>query len=253
MLPALVSRVRAPLRIPPPRPVAPGIGGPEPDHDLLASALDGCSDGWTVDYSRLARSDALARYRASIADVDADRLDRAQQLRFWINAYNATVLGLIVERWPLDSVAAVRGAFTALRFRVARREMTLDEIEHGKARRLGDPYVHYGLNCGARGCPPLRAYSADVEIELADNGRRYLADRDRGARAEEGRVLLSRIHQWFGGDFAPLGDGPSFASTVLAVARPHRVLPAIRGLLPDELREPRGVGFLDYDWSVNSS
>lgn len=245
--------MRAPLRVPAPHPAASGSGAPEPDHGLLASALEGCTDGWTVDYPRLARSDELARYRAAIADVDADRLDRAQQLRFWINAYNATVLGLIVERWPLESVAAVRGAFTALRHRVAGREMTLDEIEHGKARRLGDPFVHYGLNCGARGCPPLRAYGADVEVALADNGRRYLADRDRGARAARGRLLLSRIHQWFGGDFAPLRDGPSLASTVLAVARPHRVLPAIRGLLPDELRPLGEVGFLDYDWSVNSS
>ncbi|MGI9539673.1 MAG: DUF547 domain-containing protein [Miltoncostaeaceae bacterium] len=252
-MPALVSRVRAPFRVPRPRPARAGTGGREPDHALLTAAVDSASDGWTVDYPRLAGSTELAAFRAAIAGVDADRLDRVQQLRFWINAYNATVLGLVVERWPIDSVAAVPGAFTALRFRVAGREMTLDEIEHGKARRMGDPYVHYGLNCGARGCPPMRAYGEDVELELADNGRRYLADRNRGARADGERVLLSRIHQWFGGDFAPLGDGPSLASTLLAVARPHRVLPAIRGILPEELRATRRVGFLDYDWSVNSS
>ena len=192
-------------------------------------------------------------YRGAIAMVDADRLDRTGQLAFWINAYNACVLGLIVERWPLDSVAAVSGAFTSLRFRVAGAEMTLDEIEHGKARRLGDPYVHYGLNCGARGCPPLRVYGDDVDLELAANGRRYLSDPARGAREEDGRLLLSRIHQWFGGDFAPLGDGPSFASMLLATWRPQRVLPTVRALLPGELRTLDEVGFLDYDWSVNSS
>ena len=253
VLPALLSRARAPFRIARPRPAPEGEGPGGPDHLVLAAALDGLTDGWTVDYEALVGSRELAAYREEIAGFDADRLDRRRQIAFWVNAYNATVLGLIADRWPVGSVLDVPGAFVSVRSRVGGAEMTLDEIEHGKARRLGDPRVHLGLNCGSVGCPPLRVYGPDPGDELDANGRRYLADPRRGARPDGDRIQLSRVFQWFGGDFAPIGGGPSLASTLLVAARPSRVLPALRPLLPGELRGLSRVAFLDYDWSVNAA
>ncbi len=153
---------------------------------------------------------------------------------------------------PVRSVLEIDGAFTRVRFRVGRAELTLDEIEHGIARRFGDARVHFGLNCGAVGCPPLRAFAGPgLGGLLEENGRRYLADEQRGARADGERLLLSRIFQWFAGDFAPVGSMPSALGSLLGVLRPARVLPAVRGLLPERLRGARRVGFLEYDWAVN--
>ncbi len=250
-LPALLSRARAPWRTPAPRPAADAAGARGPDHDLLGAVIDSASDGWRVDYRRVGRSAELAAYGRQLGTTDPDALDRLGQVAFWINAYNACVLALVGARWPLASIVEIPGAFTNIRFAVGGRRMTLDDMEHGKARRLGEPLVHVGLNCGSVGCPPLRGYGGDVLAELEVNGRRYLADTARGARLDGDRLLVSRIFQWFGGDFAPLGAGPSAASTLAAVAKPARVLPALSPLLPPRLRTARSVGFLDYDWSVN--
>jgi hypothetical protein len=246
---ALASRLLAPRRVAPPAPAA-GTGAF--DHGRLERVLATATDGWRVDYRAVARSADLAAYRREIAAADPDGLAPGERLAFWINAYNASVLALVAERMPVRSVLDIDGAFTGIRFRVGREELTADEMEHGKARRLGERLVHLGLNCASIGCPPLRPYSGPAVLaELRENGRRYLADEQRGARLEGDRLLLSRIFQWFAGDFAPVGRMPSALGSVLGVLWPRRVLPAVRPLLPPPLRDPRRVGFLPYDWSVN--
>jgi hypothetical protein len=250
MASALASRLRAPRRVKAP-PIA-ERGGAGFDHSRLARALAAATDGWRVDYDAVARSSDLAAYRRELAAADPRSLARDEQLAFWINAYNASILALVAERMPVSSVLDIDGAFARIRFRVGRAELTADEIEHGIVRRFGDARAHFGLNCASVGCPPLRAFDgAGLGAQLVDNGRRYLADEQRGARADGDRVLLSRIFQWFAGDFAPVGTMPSALGTLLGVLRPARVLPAVRGLLPERLRHARRVGFLDYDWAVN--
>jgi hypothetical protein len=153
---------------------------------------------------------------------------------------------------PVSSALDIDGAFTRVRFRVGRTELTADEIEHGVVRRFGDPRVPFGLNRASVGSPPLRAYAgAGLEAALDDNGRRFLADEQRGARGDGDRVLVSRILRWFAGDFAPVGTMPSALGTLLGALRPGRVLPAVRGLLPERLRDARRISFLEYDAAVN--
>lgn len=250
MATALASRLRAPRRVP--APTIPKRGGSAFDHSRLWRALDAVTDGWRVDYGAVARSSDLAAYRRDIAAADPSSFARDEQLAFWINAYNASILGLVGERMPVTSVLDIDGAFTRVRFRVGRSDLTADEIEHGIVRRFGEARAHFGLNCASVGCPPLRAFDGSgLRGQLEHNGRRYLADEQRGARGDGDRVLLSRIFQWFAGDFAPVGRMPSAAGMLLGAVRPARVLPAVRGLLPERLRAGRGVGFLDYDWAVN--
>ena len=249
--PAGASRLRAARRVP--RPPAPPRRGGAFDHSRYARALTAAApDGWRVDYGGAARSSDLAAYRRDLAAADPSSLARDEQLAFWINAYNASLLSLVAERMPVPSALDIDGAFSRVRFRIGRSALTADEIEHGIVRRFGDPRVHFGLNRAAVGSPPLWAFSgADLARELEENGRRFLADEQRGARADGERVLVSRILRWFAGDFAPVGTMPSAMGTLLGVLRPARVLPGVRGLLPERLRDARRIGFLGYDSAVN--
>jgi Protein of unknown function, DUF547 len=250
MATALASRLRAPRRVP--APTIPRRGAAGFDHSRLARTLAAVTDGWRVDYGAVARSSDLAAYRRDLAAADPASFSRDEQLAFWINAYNASILNLVAERMPVRSVLDIDGALTRVRFRVARSDVSADEIVHGIVRRLGDPRAHFALSGASVGGPPLRAYDgAGLGAQLEDNARRYLADEQRGARGDGERVLVSRILQWFAGDFAPVGSMPSALGTMLGVMRPRRVLPAVRGLLPERLRPARRVGFLAYDWAVN--
>ena len=181
-----------------------------------------------------------------------ETLGRDEQLAFWINAYNAHALALASRR-GIASILEIPGVFTDVRVEVARARLTLDEIEHAKARRFADHRVHFALNCASVGCPPLRAYSGRaLDAELDENGRRYLSDARRGARIEDGRLRLAMVFRWFAGDFAPIGRMPSALGSLIGTLLPRRVLPAARAHLPPALRSARRVGFIAWDWSLNA-
>jgi hypothetical protein len=247
---ALRSRLLAPRRVAPPR--FPRAAGQSVDHTPLESLLSTASNGWTVDYAEVRRSTELRDYLANLARTEPDELGRNEQLTYWINAYNANAMAIVADH-KVDSILEIPGVFTDLRVDVGRSRLTLDEIEHAKARRFGDFRVHFALNCASVGCPPLRAYSAGaVDAELDENARRYLGDELRGARADGDRLRVAMLFRWFAGDFAPVGRMPSALGSVLGTLSPRRVAPAARPYLPAALRGLRKVGFIEWDWALNA-
>ena len=248
---ALRSRILSPRRVSAPRIAVPARPGPPIDHSPLVELLENASDGWWVDYGAVRASSVFADYVASLAAVDPDALDPDDQLAFWINAYNAHVLGIVAGS-RVASIIEIPRVFTALRVEAGGERLTLDEIEHAKVRRFGDYRIHYALNCASVGCPPLRAYDGpNLGDQMDANGYRYLADPRRGAAADSDTVRLSMVFRWFAGDFAPIGRMPSALGTIVSTLRPARVLPAARRHLPQPLRETSSVGFIPWDWSVN--
>lgn len=249
---AVRSRLGAKFQVARPRP-APAGAGRIVDHGAWTAFLAHVTDGWTVDYRTVRRDRArLGGYLDTLAHANPDALGRDEQLAFWINAYNANILALVADHRPPVSVLDVPEAFTGQQLRVGGRGLTADQIEHGIVRRLGDHTVHFGLNCASVGCPPLRAYDGmDIAAQLAANGRRYLADTRRGARAADGRLMLSMVFRWFAGDFAPIPRMPSSLSTAVGLLRPARVLPAARRYLPSPLVGLEKPGFIVWDWTLN--
>ena len=110
---------------------------------------------------------------------------------------------------------------------------------------MGEPRVHAAIVCASTSCPSLRreAYRPErIEAQLDDAVRSWLADAGKGLRVESDRVRLSRIFDWFAGDFAAAGG-------VLAFARPH-LAQAVREALDLLGPEPR-LAYFEYDWALN--
>jgi hypothetical protein len=149
------------------------------------------------------------------------------RIAFWLNLYNARLLGSLAERPRSGHLFRHRRMFRRQGYEVGGLLYTLDVIEHGVLRRNArppysprrllrrgdprlpaapsrlDPRIHFALNCGARSCPPIRTYSGDgLEAELESAARSYVAaesslDRDRGELELPGLVDLYRS------DFGP--------------------------------------------------
>ena len=208
-----------------------------------------------IAYSTLAGERALLEeYLESVAAADPSALDPDQELAFWINAYNAGVASLVLDRYPgVESIKDVGGFFDELTFEVAGGPMTLDEVE-GRARGSGDPRVHFAVVCASASCPDLRgeAYVGDrLDEQLDEQTRSFLADREKGLRFDpDGNELhLSSIFKWYAGDFTG-------GSTVVAFFARGKVAAWVLDYLPGELAgairaaDP-DVRYLDYDWSLN--
>lgn len=134
------------------------------------------------------------------------------------------------------------------------QEWTLDELEHDLIRGSGryrEPRVHFALNCASIGCPALseRAYIGDdLDAQLDAATRRFLADRSRN-RLENGTLRVSRIFDWYRGDFASGWRGADSLAAFLA-----RYADAL-GLTPEQAQRLEAgeipIRFLRYDWGLN--
>jgi hypothetical protein len=204
--------------------------------------------------------DRLAAYDP---DELAAALDESARLAFWCNVYNAYSQVLLDRRRELYEVSR-RRFFGLEAIPVAGRELSLNWIEHRLLRRsqfvwsLGylanpfpgdferalrveerDPRIHFALNCGAKSCPPIAAYTPegiDEELDMATES--YLAGDVRyepeGGLLGRGVVHVPRLMLWYRGDFGG-------KSGILSMLREF-------DLIPDGVR-PR-LKHREYDWSL---
>jgi len=227
------------------------------DHDHAAwTTLLGrdVRDG-KVAYARLVREDGplLASYLHDLSAACAEdytRWSRAQRLAFWIDAYNAFTVKLVVDHYPIASIrkigwlpgAAFREAFIPMP-ELKGGSVSLDDIENGTLRAdFREPRIHFALVCASRSCPMLRgeAYrAADLDRQLDDQARAFLADPTKNRfDATTNTLYLSSIFKWFRPDFeAAAGSLPAYVGRYLS--DPRATAPGVR------------IEFLDYDWSLN--
>lgn len=148
----------------------------------------------------------LKTYRRSLAAIDPDDLGPEHALAYWLNLYNAESLALTAEavREEVDTVLRRPGAFSGKRVQVAGESLSLNQIEHGKIRRFGDPRIHGSLVCGTVSCPTLRfePFSGErVDTQLDDQMMGFLAGGGMVADRDSNHVQLSRVLYWYGADF----------------------------------------------------
>jgi hypothetical protein len=222
--------------------------------ELLARYVD---ETGNVDYAGLtAHADsALAPYLRRLARTDPATLSRDARLAFWINAYNALTLKLIVDHYPVDNIWGITpgppepkddSPFRLELAEVADTVRTLDEIEHEIIRRRFDePRIHFALVCAANSCPPLRreAYTGPrLDAQLDEQARTFLHDNAKNRIPAKGdTIALSRILKWYGQDFGPATD-----------ALQRFAAPYFENEVKKNLTEAAyEVTFLPYDWTLN--
>ncbi len=229
------------------------MSNPTPSDAAWAAVLDRFHRAGGLDYAGLqAAPEDLDAYLSSLVDARTTEATREARIAFWSNAYNAVTAKFVLDRYPgIESVKTVDGFFDSLRYPVAGEELTLDEIET-RARDEGDPRVHFAVVCASTSCPDLRfePYRAeDLEHQLEDQTRAFLADSTKGLRFDGEDLWLSSIFKWYAGDFTG-------GSTVVAFFARGKVLDWVLEHLPADAAtriratEPT-VKYLDYDWSLN--
>ena len=220
-----------------------------PDHSTFDKILRANVRGEKIDYDNIRRQhqDQLGGYLEQLAGTDVKALRRREQLAFYINLYNATVIHGVAERIKQEySVADDDFAlFKEPLVRLKDGSISLNDLEHKVIRPMfKDPRVHVALVCGARSCPPLipRAYDArDLDAVLENNMRRFINDPKRNRFDTTGKtLLLSKIFDWYADDF---GGTAGVRKFVLDYA-PE----GIKAKLGDGKFKP---AHLRYDWSLN--
>ena len=220
-------------------------------HDLFNQVLQEHVDKkGRVDYTKLkANPEKLERYLDLLAVAKPKDLSYNAQLAFWVNAYNALVIKGVIDHYPTTSVRKVklfRGFFYRLKFRVAGKTYTPNQIEHGIIRtEFVDPRVHFVLVCASTSCPPIEnsAFAAETIEERLETATFNFVQNPEQVRIDrvKRRVYLSKIFKWYDNDFTEGYDG---------------VVDFLTDYLPPEdadflLAENVKFHYLDYDWTLN--
>lgn len=224
------------------------------DHAAFEQLLAAHVRDGQVDYPGLKGETAkLADYLRDIAGADVGEFASTQeQMAFFINAYNALTLKLIVDNYPLKSILDLDDGkvWRKRKFTVAGIQVTLDDIEHQIIRPIYQDYrVHFAVNCASVGCPDLagKAYLGNELDSQLDAAERVFFAEPKNIRVEtkDGHytVSLSRILKWYGSDFADrFGDLERFIAAKAPIS-------LFDGASPDP--EKLTIRYLDYDWSLN--
>jgi hypothetical protein len=180
----------------------------------------------------------LKAYLKALAQTSpAAGWSRAEKMAYWINAYNAFTVDLIVEHYPLKSITQLDGGKTwdVKRIEIEGKKYSLNDLENSILRpQFSDARIHFAINCAARSCPPLhnRAYTADnLERTLEERTRRFIRN-ERYNRIRPTRAEVSKIFDWYADDF---GDLRAFLSRYASIT----------------LAPTAEVVFLEYDWGLN--
>ncbi|MEQ9170223.1 MAG: DUF547 domain-containing protein [Rhodospirillales bacterium] len=208
------------------------------------------------DYARVTAGDkaGLAAYVAELEAVTVSGLNRAEQLAFWINLYNALTVKVVLDHWPVASIRDIDispglfsdGPWGRKLANVEGEALSLDDIEHRILRPIWkDPRIHYAVNCASIGCPDLapKPFTGDAVDSMLSAAAQTYVNSPRGARIDgDGRLVVSKIYDWFMDDFGGTEAG------VLA----HLAQYAGPGLKP-RLAGRTEIDAYAYDWRVNAA
>jgi hypothetical protein len=226
--------------------------------DVLAAHVHG--EG--VDYKALKEDRAgLDAYLGSLESVMPEEFaswSRAQKFAFWIDAYNAYTVKRVVDAYPIESIQDLGDgkekvwdqAFIPLGRLfpdAGEAKLSLNDVENKILRpKFKDARVHAAINCASRGCPPILAkafVASRLDEELDEQVARWLADPSRNRFDEKaGKVVVSRVFDWFKDDFAR--DAGSVRAWLAARApEPARTWLASA--------KDVAIEFQDYSWKLN--
>lgn len=159
------------------------------------------------------------------------------QMAFWINAYNAFTIDLIVNNYLVKSIQNLDGGkpWDVKRITIGGKKYSLNNIENDIIRpQFKDARIHFAVNCAAKSCPPLMNAAfvgKTLESQLEAVTKKFI-NNTKYQTITPTKLTLSKIFDWYAVDF---GDIKTFINKYSA----------------KKVNNNAVVIFKEYDWSLN--
>ncbi|TYA53110.1 DUF547 domain-containing protein [Formosa maritima] len=162
---------------------------------------------------------------------------KEEKLAYWINAYNAFTIKLIIDKYPIKSIKDIKKPWEEKFIPIEKQLMSLNEIEHNILRKLDEPRIHFAIVCASKSCPKLlnEAYTpSKLDHQLTIATEEFLSDNTKNNVSED-NIKLSKIFKWFSEDFTQNGSLIDFLNQYSKI----------------EISPKANRSFLDYNWDLN--
>ena len=158
-------------------------------------------------------------------------------LAYWINAYNAMTIDLILRHYPVKSIKDINDPWKQRYWKLGDKWYNLDDIEHNILRKMDEPRIHFAIVCASYSCPKLqnKVFTAsNLDVQLTQATKAFLNDSERNSITKD-TLELSKIFQWFGKDFKKNGSLIDFLNQYSEI----------------EISDKAKIKYKDYDWALN--
>ena len=220
------------------------------DHGLFDDVLKKYVNekGW-VDYAGLKKDRVKFDQYLSLLrnNHPKDSWSRNEQVAYWINAYNAFTLELILKHYPLDGIKDI-GSMIQIPFvntpwdikfiEIEGKEYDLNNIEHDFLRdKFEESRIHFAVVCASYSCPRLfrDAFFPETLNEQLNAAAINFINDPRKNKVGKSEVGLSKLFSWYGGDFKKKTSLIEYLNQYSKV----------------KIADDADISFLDYDWSLN--
>jgi len=213
-----------------------------------------------VDYKKLKDDKEFGKYLSQLSNTNPTQFSRDEKLAFWINAYNAFTLQIVMVNYPIKSITDLNVGGTLLNdlegktvwdkkfITINKKKYSLNNIEHNILRKMNEPRIHFALVCASISCPELRneAYEAGkIDEQLLDETKKFLNDKEKNHYDLKNReAFISKLIDWFRVDF---GDTD------------RNILLFISEYLPEEISTDISsnisywkIKYNNYNWNLNA-
>ncbi len=214
-------------------------------HHLLQQVISQHVDDGFVDYPGIAENTDFQTYLSLISHKTQFN-NSAEALSYWINGYNALAIKGILDGRSAESFFGKIGYFYNAEYTINGLETNLYNLEHDIIIPLGEPRIHFALNCASASCPELNDsvfQSEKLEQQLEQVALRFINDeRHNHFDLHNKTAYLSKIFDWFEDDF--VNHAGSVQNYLALYVRDKRISTALAN---NEFT----VQYLEYDWSLN--
>lgn len=198
------------------------------------------SEDGVVNYKGFQEDEAQLNEYLELLSQGIPEGSKEETMVYWVNAYNAFTIRLILDNYPLKSIMDINdGKAWDLDFITINDEKyTLNQIE--KEILLVDFFdarLHFILVCAAKSCPKLlnKAYTVEnLETEMENQSKYFLNNADKN-KIEAEKAQVSQLFNWYQSDFTKDGT----------------VIEFLNQYANTKINEGVELEFLEYDWSLN--
>ena len=181
---------------------------------------------------------ALQKYLEVLQkSTPSESWSKNEKLAFWINAYNAFTVRLILDHFPVKSIKDIKDPWGKKFIVIGNETYSLEDIEHKILRKMNEPRIHFAINCASYSCPDLlnQAFTAEnMEQQLDATAKQFVNDASKNTISKD-EVEISKIFDWFSSDFKKQGSIIDFLNTYSTV----------------EIDKNAKVKYKTYNWSLN--
>ncbi len=189
-------------------------------------------DGFKSDSKTLERYIDLLKTHQPI-----DSWTKEDKMAYWINAYNALTIDLILRNYPTKSIKDIKDPWDQRLWQLGEKLYNLNDIEHEILRKMNEPRIHFAIVCASVSCPKLQneAFTAlNLEEQLTNATKDFLTDTSKNELSEN-NIKLSKIFKWFKKDFEQNGSLIDFFNQYSEVS----------------ISNGAKKSFKDYNWDLN--